>query len=227
MNKIKKWKFQFNLLVPALFLLPKLTNLLLVSSIVLLLTLPILLFNTFYSSVLQGLQLFFVFSLVNLGASLVTLMGPVGVLLGVDGLYTVFIFILLSGFLPVLMGRRVLESITHIEENEQKLVLLDKRILHVLKDRKIIVTVLSILSVAVLGNISVIYGKKFFLAETAGVYSAWMLFARVIFYVSAPVTTVSYIFFSDKEQKSEKKIYLAPITLFFILLSGLFFFFYD
>ena len=57
-----------------------------------------------------------------------------------------------------------------------------------------IITLFSVLSFTMLSNVDVMFVKKFFSSADTGIYSSWALFAKIILYVVAPLTQISFIF---------------------------------
>ena len=221
-NKIFHWKY---LLIPyflTLFFLPKLTNLSFLFSLTLLLLLLISFASTIYIGSLQGAHLFFWFSAVSIIATLIKLLGPVFVYFRIGGLTTIVIFLLFSSSSIVFFGRflfqRLIKSQISVKYLTEKVI--QKRIIPLIFNKSILIITLSTLSFILFNNLDVIFVKKYFSAETAGVYSVWNLFSKFIYYLAAPLTSLSFIFFSDRESDKYHRKILGLTMIFFVLTGG-------
>lgn len=230
-NKVLCWKY---LLIPyflTLFFLPKLTNLSLLFSLTLLLLLLISFASTIYTGSLQGAHLFFWFSAISIIATLIKLLGPIFVYFRIGGLTTIVTFLLLSSSSIVFFGKflfqRLVKSQTSVRHLTEKVI--QKRIIPLIFNKSILIIALSTLSFILFNNLDVIFVKKFFSAETAGIYSVWNLFSKFVFYLSAPLTGLSFIFFSDRDSAKLHRKILSLTVIFFVFggaaLFGLYSFF--
>jgi O-antigen/teichoic acid export membrane protein len=71
----------------------------------------------------------------------------------------------------------------------------------------------------VLNNLDVIIAKKLLSSTDAGLYGAWNLFAKIIFYITGPIISLSFIYFSsNKYKKYHSKILFVSMA--FLLLLG-------
>ena len=60
--------------------------------------------------------------------------------------------------------------------------------------------------------------KKFFSPIDAGLYSAWSLFAKIIFFLIGPLISISFIFFSNKNNRHQQnKILIMSLIALFIV----------
>jgi len=107
----------------------------------------------------------------------------------------------------------------------------EKRIIHLIKSRSIMLIFFSAISLNLLNNLDVIFVKKFFSPDLAGIYGGWNLFSKIIYYILGPILSLSFIFFSDKQQKkSHSKVLYLTLALFFVaggILYLLYFFLKD
>lgn len=214
--KLRKWWF---LGVPAAIavpLVPGLTNLAPASGYALLPFITLNFLLAFYTAVIQGLQFFFWASLIGVLASVLKLAGAVLVIGGIDGLTTVIVFLLLSSLIPLVASYAVAKQNTpHARMPSDKI---NKRLAHAILNKYVIFTFLSILAVTLFNNADVIFVKKYFSAQEAGIYGSWSLFSKIILYLMGPLSLVSFIFFSDKnsEKSHERVLNLTLIILVFI-----------
>jgi len=216
---VKKIRYWWWLLIPYIafiFFLPTLTNLSLLSSFVISISFLLSLISVFYTSSLLGLHLFITFSLILIFSTLIKLVGPILVYFHVDGLTTIAILLILSSVASVIGGKIALNHL--LKSTYSKIVGLDKRIIHFIFNRNIIITCLSLVGITLLNNLDIIFAKKMFTSNIAGVYGGWSLFGKIIFYILSPILSLSYIFFSAKEQQKNHSI---VIIFSLILLAAL------
>lgn len=221
-EKIRRWKWVFVPYFLLTLILPRITNLSVVFSLTLLITTLLTFLSTFYLSALQGLHLFFAYSLIGIVATIIKLFGPMLVLVKVDGLSTIALFLILSSVSTVYLAIFFIKR-SYMEVN-MKTEKVEKRLRAVLFDRWMIITMMSLLSINLLNNLDVIFVKKFFPASSAGIYGAWGLFAKIIFYLVGPITGLSYVFFASYENK-KKHLQALMIFLLISLAIGIVMFF--
>lgn len=78
----------------------------------------------------------------------------------------------------------------------------------------IIIPLLTTLGIVGLANLDIILVKKFMSEGDAGLYGAFSLLSKIIFFVAGPLASVGYIFFTGKEhQKSARTILLVIVGL--------------
>ncbi|OGK24684.1 hypothetical protein A3C25_01770 [Candidatus Roizmanbacteria bacterium RIFCSPHIGHO2_02_FULL_38_11] len=224
-EKIRRW--WFIAILPILFtpLLPILTNLTPLAAWSLFPLIILALLSTFYGSALQGLKLFLAFSLIGVFATFLKLLGALLVTAGIDGLATVLFFLILSSFFLFYLSKTVVTNNLRkkIESAPKKI---ERRILHIFKSRQFVIIFISTLSLTLLNNIDIVLVKKFFLAEDAGIYSSWSLFAKIILYLLGPLISLSFVFIAGtKSESSQNKtlIYSLVVLLFVGLVSFVFY----
>jgi len=205
-------------------IMPRITNL---SPTVAYLVLPMIfsgLIVSFYNSVLQGLRLFFLyslFSIIGIFFKLVSIGLPA---IGIDGIASVVAF----QFLTSLVMLFVLMSVVTKKIKSSNIQALHKinnqsrKLFSILKNRQFIITSLSIISVVVFNNLDINFAKKFFSATDAGIYSSWSLLAKIILYVVSPVIQVCFVFFSRSSRKKlhEKILLISCAVLLFVGLAS-------
>jgi len=224
MNKAKRWTY---LLVPYFllgFLLPRLTNLSLFSSFILLTSLLLSFIGAFYIASLQGLHRFWSISWIIIIVGLIKLVGPLVHFPYQEQLATILLFLVLSGTVSIVLSKIALKTDKVSSVGEKPVKNLEKRLSDVLLSKSVFITVGSLVGVNVLNNLDVIFSKKFYPAFDAGIYGGWSLLAKIIFYVCSPLLSLSLIYFSSRTQrKYSQKVLLAGL-LFFIM-TGFFFYF--
>ncbi|MBI4973719.1 oligosaccharide flippase family protein [Candidatus Roizmanbacteria bacterium] len=156
--------------------------------------------SSFYLSIYQGLKLFFLFSLLGL-ASVVFKLASIAIpVFKYGALNEVLIFQFLSGVFIVFISFMILSKLlrNHIPKNTSSTVTKLKRFF---SGSQFIITLFSVLSFTMLSNIDVMFVKKFFSSGETGIYSSWALFAKIILYVVAPLTQISFVFFAGNSKK--------------------------
>lgn len=221
---IRRWSF---LLVPyflLIFIVPRLTNLSADSSVTLQLVLILSILSVFYVASLLGLHLIWAYSLVVVISTLVKLVGPVLVLFQIGDLRSVLVFVSLSSLFMLILAKVFLQRTVGKVLSYRPLI--NKRLSQLIFSKSIIYIFVTTISINLLYNLDVIFVKKFFPAQEAGLYGAWNLYAKIIYYVLSPILTVSFIFFSAKEQKKRhtKAFFLSIILLIFVGIGSFLFY---
>ncbi len=214
LSKIKRWWFLIFLALLFSPFVPRITNLSTFSSYFLIPLIILAFLGAFYGALGQGLRLFFEFSVVSIIAVAVKLAGGILALLGIGRLNIVVIFILLSSIYGLLEYRRVIiKRVLRVANHANRM--LDKRIINVVTNPQFVLIFISVLALIVLNNFDVIFVKKFFSAQDAGIYAAWSLFAKIILYSVGPIFSIAYIFFTSKENQifHEKTLNISLIVL--------------
>lgn len=215
-EKFSRFWYIFILMIPAPFLFSYLTNLSITSSIFFFLMIFVGFIGTFYSSVLQGLKLFFIAGVLSLIAASVKFSGALITLIpGLNNINVVLFLILVSSISGLLLSLVLLRKKSKAIEIKK----IEKRFLSILLDRQTILTTLSLLAIALMNNADIIFVKKFFSASDAGLYSAWSLFGRIIFYVLGPLITVAYIFFTERNDNKKNRLQIFLWLIFFMIIG--------
>lgn len=222
--KLRRWWF---LSVPALIIIPfvpGLTNLAPVSGYALV---PFIFLNfllAFYTAIVQGLQLFLWAAFIGLLTALIKLTGAFAVAGGLSGLTTIIVALLFSALVPLIVAYLILRRHTSTKPRASDAI--NKRLAHAVLNKYVIFTFISILAITLFNNADVIFVKKFFTAQDAGIYGSWSLFAKIILYVMGPLSLVSFIFFSDKKSShSHENILLVTLGI-LLAVGGASFVFY-
>lgn len=195
------------------------TNLSLISSILFIPFITITFISAFYSSIIYGLKFFYFLAVVSIVGAFIKLFGAILVLFGVDGISLVLLFLLLSSLIIacayILKIRRIKTNPSSVSEYYLK-----HTIQTILMRKQFLITTASVFALTAFTTIDIIYAKKFFFPEEAGMYSAWALFAKVILYVFGPVISVALVYFSEKNTMQKQKfIFFLPTV--FILAAGI------
>lgn len=213
--KLRKWWF---FVIPIFVItpfVPSLTNLSPIAGYALPLLLLISFLGAFYSGAIQGLHLFVWFAVINILASAIKLGGAVLAIMGIGGLQSVILFIVLSSVISFVIGVYIFQK--KITSNIRSLPEKTKRIRDIFKDRQLWYTAGATGILTLLNNIDIVYVKKVFPAEEAGIFGAWALFAKMILYAIGPLLTLSFIFFSSKKnEKYHHAVFIGAFILFIV-----------
>lgn len=216
-QKIKKWWFLLFFVILITPFIPKITNLSQLSGYLLPILLILSFLSSYYNGALQGLHIFLWLSILSIVGVLIKLAGSIIVLYNYGNITIIILMIILSGVVTLLISHFVyVKKIfsTKIKKNNN-----NYRIRDLLKDSQIWLTVGTTGALALVNNIDIMFTKKFFSAESAGIYSSWSLFAKMIFYALGPILTMAFIFFSTKKHELKHQI-IFILTFIFLAACG-------
>lgn len=164
----------------------------------------------FYDGALQGLHMFMAFSVIGILVVVIKLLGVVITFGSFSTIDIIIFFLILSG-----IAKLAISKIAFNQKKQNSDQTPNKKIMHLLSDKQLWYTTLSLLSVNILNNGDVIFAKKFLSAYDAGIYSSWSLFAKIFFYAVGPILSVSFIFFTNKKEqtKHKKVLYISIVGL--------------
>lgn len=89
-----------------------------------------------------------------------------------------------------------------------------------LKSVRTLVPLLTMIGLIGLSNADVIIAKALLPATQAGLYGTLSLISKIILFVTTPIGSVSFVFFTDNDQES-KKYHLLAIALGSVAIVGL------
>jgi len=211
-NKFREKKYIFVLSLLSIFFVPALTNLSLYSSITLYILAILSIMGTMYFSLLQGLHLFIPFTFLLVLTSLFRLIGTYLAFIHIGGINSVYLGIISGSLISLYFARKYIKK---DKPSASKVVHI--RIRDYILRKETLITAFSLLSVALLSNIDIMFVKKMFNATDAGIYGGWSLLAKIVGYFAAPIMSVSLLFFSAKEAKADHKKTL------FLIIAGVIF----
>ncbi|CAN5233733.1 hypothetical protein BH09PAT2_BH09PAT2_02440 [soil metagenome] len=154
---------------------------------------------TVYDGILTGMHKFFLASGIGVIAVLIKLGGALLGYVVPNALIAVIVLFDVSLIIKVILDKVALVSILKPAQRKDD-AKIKKTIMSVLHNKQFLLTIGSILAISLINNVDMIYAKKAFSAENAGLFAGWALFAKVIIYVFGPLLTMSYVFFSSKKQ---------------------------
>ncbi len=193
-------------------IIPRITNLSVTTSVIIIPYIFLTLITLLYSALLQSVKLFTIYSVIGVVGVIVKLLGVLTVPFFTIKLLGVFIFLLLSLLITFYLSRLYLYK--NVELISQKSEILSKKIRTILLSREFLITLFSLLAITAFNNIDIIFVKKFFTYADAGLYASWSLFAKIILYILTPLISVSFVFFSNRqEEKAQRKTMSGFIIL--------------
>lgn len=217
----KRWSF---FIIPVLLIIPltpQVTNL---TTIVAYALIPFVLLSfvgSFYNSVLQGLKLFLIYSLLGIANTIIKLLSIIPAIFNIYDASGVIIFQLLFSLLTLSISIHIIrKKIMQHHDNQSRII--NKRLLIIFADRQFLITLISLIGITILTNLDIIFVKKFFSAQESGIYNSWNLFAKIITYIVGPIIPVSFVFFaSGKNKLNQNKILFLSLgaLLIFCLIS--------
>lgn len=216
-SKMHRWWFVVVLPFLLIPFVPRITNLSLFTSVILITYVLFSFFSSFYLTSVQGLRLFFLISIIGFVAGFIRLAGPVLVGFGVDGIATVLICILLSSVGSFVGYYFLFRKKVPLGSNDAHPIT-EKRIFHIVSNPYFLTLSLSTLATIFFTNVDIIFVKKFFPSVEAGIYSSWIICSRILYYVIGPLLSVGFIIFSDEKNKAQTRI--AFITSFTLIILG-------
>ncbi len=218
-QKIKRWWFLFILCGVLIPFIPQLTNLNPIAGYALIPFIALSFLSAVYDGAFQGLHLFLWFSFISVCVVILKLTGAVLAISGFPGLEMILLFLILSIIFKIFLSKHIFQGMIK-KTNTSETIIFPARALDILKENHLWITAISLLSITLLNNIDVIFVKKFFTAEEAGLYGSWSLFAKIIFYFISPLLSIGFIFFSSKEHENQhKRIFIG--SLIFLVVMGI------
>lgn len=199
-------------------LLQRITNLSSISSYSMIPLVIFALLASFYIAATQGLRLFLLSTIILIGTAFFKLLGSFLAYVGIDGISTIILFLIISALFSAASCYLVFHNqVKHRSELPVKKI--QKSILSILLSRQFVLSALSVIGISLFGTIDVIFVKKFFSAEVAGIYSSWSLLSKAILYAVGPLISVSFIFFSSKEtQKNQRRVLFYSLIILALLM---------
>ncbi|OGK15424.1 hypothetical protein A2690_05205 [Candidatus Roizmanbacteria bacterium RIFCSPHIGHO2_01_FULL_39_12b] len=218
LERLARWWFIIPLFFLVTFIIPPITNLRLSTSIILIFAVVVGVVASVYFSLLQGLRLFKESSILSVLTAFLKLSGVILVFFGLGSLNTIYVGIGISISIGVLYSYMVIKSLK--VTSEKTTYTFKKGALSLITNRATLLTSASLLGITLIGNADITIVKRVFSDTQAGMYGAWSLFAKTIFYVLGPVNTLALIYFSAQEtQRNQKKV--MALTLIVLLIIGI------
>ncbi len=197
-------------------LIPRLTNLSLTTAAFIIPFILLTLISLLYSALLQSVKLFVTFSVISVIGVIVKFLGIFTVPFFTIKLLGIYVFLLLSLLITFLLSRYYFIKKLHLSTIKNSL--FEKKVRTILFSHEFLITLFSLLAITAFNNIDIIFVKKFFSYADAGLYASWSLFAKIILYILTPLISVSFVFFSNRqEEKNQQKTMMGFIVLMLIV----------
>ena len=217
-EKTKRWWYLIFGVVVATPFIPSVTNLSPISGYILPIIMLVSFASAYYTGALQRQHIFFFFSVISIGRVFVKFTGAVLALYWFGGLEIILIFLVLSGIISLLFNHLIF--LKYVQTKSSPIMIKNHKIRKIFKDRQLWLTTGVTGALALMNNVDIMFTKKFFDAEQAGLYSSWALFAKIIFYVLGPILTIAFIFFSSKKYEIKHRIVFIIIFTFFVFIGA-------
>jgi O-antigen/teichoic acid export membrane protein len=210
---IKRWYIIFAPILITPFL-PTLTNLSFMTSCVLIFMIYASMLSGWYDSILQGRHKYILYIFLYILLSLFQFSGSISTAFFHGGILVIFIFICVGMAVKITLSHIFLHSTKKYKKDVQKI---GTNFSSILYDKQLWLSLLFSVSLILISNIDIIYVKKMFSAEDAGLYGAWNLYAKMITYMLGPFLSVAFIYFSNKKQRHQELVLsLSVIALIFL-----------
>ncbi len=154
----------------------------------------------FYSSLFQGLKLFFLFSVLSIAGVVLRLISIFIPVFRYGALNEVFVFQFFASIFIFVISFWILSRILRDHAIKQSMPLILK-LQRLMMSRQFIITLFSVLSFTLLSTSDIMFVKKFFTTGETGMYSSWSLFAKIILYIVGPITQISFVYFAGNAKK--------------------------
>lgn len=174
-------------------------------------------YSNFYLAAFQGLKSFWLIGKLSAFAGIFKITAALLAIKFFASISSLYLIILLSFLVVIFMGRQVLY--TNLKPNKRFEIQL-RSVLHYLKNKMILISLFSGIGSTGIITVDLILVKKFFQPEEVGLYAALSLLARIIFYLSIPISTVAYTFFTGRESKKSSNKILALSILLLVMIFG-------
>jgi O-antigen/teichoic acid export membrane protein len=178
--------------------------------------------NGFYTAIFQAMKTFFLAGIFMLFAATLKLLIGIGVITIHPTLVWLYFGLIISGITSLTVGYKMIFTKPKLKAKKLPKVTF-KPILHYLKQKNILVPLLTSIGLIALLNLDVILVKKFFSSDEAGLYAALSLLGRIILYVAMPLSSVAFAYFTGSETKANTFKVLLLTVLGFVtvgLVSG-------
>ena len=143
----------------------------------------------------------------------------------IGGLSSIILFLFFSIIFTVYKSYLIFNN--YIGRTNKIIPKIERRLTQIMSHKQFLLTSATIFALTLLNNADVIFVKKFFPATTAGIYGSWSLFGKIIFYVSGPMLTISFVYFSGIDHKKNHNKALVVSLFILALITFFIWFFYS
>lgn len=226
---LRKVKQRWFLGLPFIILLPFLPSITNLSSLMAYSIIPLFLLaflGAFYSAALQGLRLFKLLSLITIITAFLKLLGAVLTLTSLQNLSIILVFLFVSVIFMTVSSYQAFHRYLQKYSPSPNLTKINQRLRYLILKRPFLITTISLFALTLFNNVDILMVKKFFSGPEAGIYSAWALLAKIMFYAVSPILSVSFIFFASVEKSKHHQKTLWGIMIGLGLIGGVNYLFY-
>lgn len=202
---LNKWWIIYILALAMIPFAPHFTNLSAHTAYVLIPLAFFSILNSYYAALLTGRRLFVSLTALSILGGLFKLFSIIPVAIGIDGMgafsSALLFFSIISFFLYRFFFYRNLKQLSSYQPIQ-----IEKKVITLIKNPQFILTSCAIIAVTVYSSLDIIFAQKLLTGHEAGIYSSWSFFGKTVLYAVSPMISVSYVFFSARnEKKSEHR----------------------
>lgn len=213
--------FRYIWMLPLLFAIAyvfgRATNLGYTTSLTLLFISLLSIYWGFYVASFQAMHWFGLYSALMISVIGFKLFGPLIPIPGISRLDGILIFILLSNLITIFLGRKLF-NVRHKKISATKDQEIVGRLRRIVTNKTLVVTMLSLVAMNLFNNLDVMIARKILSPYESGLYASWSLFAKIIFYITGPLTAFSLIFFSSHKYKDHhSKALVGLVVVLFVV----------
>ena len=176
------------------------------------------LFSSFYLAVLQAYKVFFIASIFLIVSGLLKFVGGLGVVFIIPTLFWLYVSIIASGLLAIFLGDYLSQRGKNLSHRPPKIKF--STIQDYIRKPTVYIPLLTTLGLIGLTSVDIILAKKFLSADQTGLYASLSLMGKIILYLTAPISTVAYSFFSSHDSDNQTSKILILTTFAFVVIGG-------
>src|SRR5258708_26027436 len=174
---------------------------------ILIMALCTLLLNIYFYS-LQAYKEFLIYGVYLTVIALFRFLGGAAIIHIQGGLTFVYILAVVLTLCQIIWGHFLIRK----KHPQKTLNIQFQKVTTYLRRKSILIPALATFGILGLANVDVILVKKLMTGSEAGLYGAVTLLAKIIFYVTSPILSVGYIFFTGQEHKHQAESLLLIIA---------------
>lgn len=194
------------------FLLLRFANLAVASILLIVFAGFLALFTTIYTAGLQASKRFFASGAIPAIGSALKILLVLGVILFVPTLENLYLALIIDGAITIAIYRWYLKRFRpELRYHLPSISVLARYI----KSKTLTVPLFATLGMVGILSVDVMLVKKFFAPADVGLYAGLALLGRIILYVTGPIATVAFAFFTGHESKQQRGKILFITTVLF------------
>lgn len=172
-------------------------------------------YSIFYSATIQAYKKFLIAGLFPLSIAIFKIVSGFFIINSYPTLLSLYLFLILVNIFTIYIGSRLLRYKQKINKNLIKL----KSPQSYIRSKQIVLSTISMLGIIGMLNMDLIFVKKFFDSDQAGLYAAISLMGKIILYATGPLSLVAVTFFSGSENKQNRNKILLFTALLYVLVG--------